>query len=87
MNIIRIHDIAEHEGEEVTLRGWVHKRTGKGKLAFLLIRDGSGFTQCVAFKGDLDEEVFETISHIPQESSVIITGTIRKDDRAPGFPG
>ncbi|MBT3714791.1 MAG: asparagine--tRNA ligase, partial [Anaerolineae bacterium] len=87
MNIIRIHDIAEHEGEEVTLRGWVHKRTGKGKLAFLLIRDGSGFAQCVAFKGDLDEETFETISHIPQESSVIITGTIRKDHRAPGLPG
>ena len=52
MKIIRINDIADYEGEEVTIRGWVYKRTGKGKLAFLLVRDGSGFAQCVAFKGD-----------------------------------
>ncbi len=87
MALISVNDIAQHDGEEVTIQGWVYKRTGKGKLAFLLVRDGSGFAQCVAFKGDLDEEVFETISHIPQESSVVITGTVRKDDRAPGLPG
>ena len=87
MKIIRINDIADYEGEEVTIRGWVYKRTGKGKLAFLLVRDGSGFAQCVAFKGDLDEELFRTISHIPQESSVVITGTVRADKRAPGLPG
>ena len=87
MKIIRINDIADYEGEEVTIRGWVYKRTGKGKLAFLLVRDGSGFAQCVAFKGDLDEELFDTISHIPQESSVVITGTVRADKRAPGLPG
>ena len=87
MALISVKDIAQHDGEEVTVQGWVYKRTGKGKLAFLLVRDGSGFVQCVAFKGDLDEELFETISRIPQESSVIITGTVRKDGRAPGLPG
>ena len=87
MALISVKDIAQHDGEEVTIQGWVYKRTGKGKLAFLLVRDGSGFVQCVAFKGDLDEELFDTISRIPQESSVIITGKVRKDDRAPGLPG
>ena len=87
MALISVKDIAQHDGEEVTIQGWVYKRTGKGKLAFLLVRDGSGFVQCVAFKGDLDEELFDTISRIPQESSVVITGKVRKDDRAPGLPG
>ena len=87
MAIIRVNDIAAHDGEEVSIQGWVYKRTGKGKLAFLLVRDGSGFVQCVAFNGDLSEELFETISHIPQESSVVITGRVRADKRAPGLPG
>ena len=87
MDIIRIQDIAAHDGKEITLQGWVYNRTAKGKLAFLLVRDGSGFAQCVAFKGDLDEATFEQIAHIPQESSVVITGTVRKDERAPGLPG
>lgn len=87
MALISVNNIAQHEGEEVTIQGWVYKRTGKGKLAFLLVRDGSGFIQCVAFKGDLDEETFDTISRIPQESSVVITGKVRKDERAPGLPG
>ncbi len=87
MALISVKDIAQHDGEEVTIQGWVYKRTGKGKLAFLLVRDGSGFVQCVAFKGDLDEELFDTISRIPQESSVVITGKVRKDERAPGLPG
>ena len=87
MTITSIKDLHAREGEEVTIQGWVYKRTGKGKLSFLLVRDGSGFAQCVAFKGDLDEEVFEEIKRIPQESSVVITGTVRKDERAPGLPG
>ncbi len=53
----------------------------------MLIRDGSGFVQCVAFKGDLDPEVFDKVMRLPQESSVIITGAVREDKRAPGIPG
>jgi asparaginyl-tRNA synthetase len=79
--------IAEHVGEEVVLRGWVYNRTHKGKLVFLLIRDGYGYVQCVAFEGDLDAELFDTLAHIPQESSVYVTGVVRADDRAPGIPG
>lgn len=87
MQTIRVDQISEHVGEDVTIRGWVYNRTHKGKLVFLLIRDGSGFVQCVAFKGDLEEDAFDAISHLNQESSVIIEGKIRADQRAPGIPG
>jgi asparaginyl-tRNA synthetase len=84
---ISVSKISNHNEKEVTIKGWVYNRTHKGKLVFLLVRDGSGFVQCVAFKGDLDEEVFDQLTRIPQESSVIITGSVREDKRAPGLPG
>jgi asparaginyl-tRNA synthetase len=84
---ILIENIAGYEGQEVTLRGWLYNKTGKGKLLFLKLRDGSGILQCVAFQSDLSEEVFDIAKRIPQESSLIITGIARKDERAPGFPG
>ncbi|MEW5941778.1 MAG: asparagine--tRNA ligase [Chloroflexota bacterium] len=86
-SIIRVSDIAKYEGQEVTVQGWVYNRTDKGKLVFLLVRDGSGFVQCVAFKGDLEEDVFDQVMRLPQESSVVITGPVRADKRAPGIPG
>ncbi|MFZ5904238.1 MAG: asparagine--tRNA ligase [Chloroflexota bacterium] len=87
MPIIRVDQISQYEGQEVTVQGWVYNRTDKGKLVFLLVRDGTGFVQCVAFKGDLDEAVFDQVMRLPQESSVIITGPVRADKRAPGIPG
>jgi asparaginyl-tRNA synthetase len=84
---MRVVDIASYEGQEVTIQGWVYNRTDKGKLVFLLVRDGSGFVQCVAFKNDLDPELFAQLGRIPQESSVIINGIVRTDQRAPGIPG
>ncbi len=86
-NLIRVEQIAEYEGQEVTIRGWVYNRTDKGKLCFLLVRDGYGYAQCVAFKGDLPAEIFDRIMRIPQESGVIVHGVVRKDPRAPGIPG
>jgi asparaginyl-tRNA synthetase len=85
--IVRISELAQYEGQDVTLQGWVYNRTDKGKLVFLLVRDGYGFAQCVAFKGDLPAEVFDQIAHLAQESSVVITGPVRADRRAPGIPG
>jgi len=85
--VIRVAKIASFVGQEVAIRGWVYNRTDKGKLVFLLIRDGSGFVQCVAFKNDLEPAVFDQLIRIPQESSVIISGTVRADQRAPGIPG
>jgi asparaginyl-tRNA synthetase len=83
----QIADIARYDGQEITLRGWIYDKTGKGKLQFIKLRDGTGIVQCVAFKGNLDEETFELAKRLPQESAVTITGTVRADQRAPGFPG
>ena len=85
--IVHVDRIADYTGQLVTVRGWIYNRTDKGKLVFLLVRDGYGFIQCVAFKNDLDADIFEQIMRIPQESSVSVTGTVRPDHRAPGVPG
>ena len=87
MTVIRVDEISKYDGQEATVQGWVYNRTDKGKLVFLLVRDGTGFIQCVAFKGDLDEAVFDQLVRLPQESSVVITGPVRADKRAPGIPG
>jgi len=87
MTIIRVEEIDKYSGQEVTVQGWVYSRTDKGKLVFLLVRDGSGFIQCVAFKDDLPETIFNQLTRLPQESSVIVTGIVREDKRAPGIPG
>lgn len=84
---VGVSKISNYIGQDVVLKGWVYNRTDKGKLVFLLVRDGSGFIQCVAFKGDLSPELFDAVSKLPQESSVIITGSVREDKRAPGIPG
>ncbi len=87
MTIIQISNIANYVGQEVTLRGWLYNRTDKGKLQFLLVRDGTGIVQCVAFQKELDAETFALVMALTQESSLEVTGTVRADDRAPGYPG
>jgi asparaginyl-tRNA synthetase len=87
LSVIRIEDIAQHEGEEVTLQGWVYNRTDKGRLLFIWIRDGTGYAQCVFFQKNVAPEVFEAAQGLTYESSVRVTGTVRQDDRAPGMPG
>ena len=84
---VYVEQIAHHVGEEVTIKGWLYAKTGKGKLQFLQVRDGTGIIQCVVFKKDVTQEVFEAAQRATQESSVIITGTVRADERAPGVPG
>jgi asparaginyl-tRNA synthetase len=86
-NYIQISDIARYDGQDVTLRGWLYNRTDKGRLQFLLVRDGTGIVQCVGFKKELPEDTFNLVQNLTQESSVIITGTVRSDERAPGYPG
>ncbi len=79
-----IEDLEKYVGKEVVLRGWVYHLTGKGKLQFILLRDGTGICQCVVFKGNVSEEIFETAKSLTQESSLQITGTVRQESRAPG---
>ncbi|MGB8929809.1 MAG: asparagine--tRNA ligase [Anaeromyxobacteraceae bacterium] len=83
---VYVADIARHEGKAVTLHGWLHARSSKGKLHFLQLRDGTGTIQCVVFKGNVAPELFLEADHLPQETSLRVTGTVKKDDRSPiGF--
>lgn len=82
-----IKDVASYIGETVTIKGWLYAKTGKGKLQFVQVRDGTGIIQCVVFKKAVTPEVFETARQLTQESSVMVTGTLRADERAPGMPG
>ena len=84
MSNVYIEEIAAHVGEEVTIRGWLYNKTDKGKLRFLLVRDGTGTIQGVVFQKNVSAEVFEAADRLTQESSVLLTGTVTADDRAPG---
>ena len=81
---IRIADASRHVGETVEIPGWLYNLRKSGKIVFPLLRDGTGLMQCVAVKSALPEPVFETIKELTQESSVMFTGKIRADARAPG---
>ncbi|MCC6765551.1 MAG: asparagine--tRNA ligase [Deltaproteobacteria bacterium] len=81
-----VEDVHRHVDGEVTLRGWLYGRRSSGKLHFLQVRDGSGTIQCVVFVKDVPTDVFERAGHVPQESSLEVTGTVRADARSPlGF--
>jgi asparaginyl-tRNA synthetase len=80
---VYIEDIAKHEGEEITIKGWLHNRRSSGKIHFLIVRDGTGFIQGVMSKAAVGDELFKTADHLSQETSVIVTGTARADPRAP----
>jgi asparaginyl-tRNA synthetase len=83
MTVTTIEDIHKYPDQTVTLRGWLYNKRESGKLVFLILRDGTGFIQCVAFKKDLPEEVWDAAKSVTQESSLIITGSVRKEERAP----
>ncbi len=80
---VYIREIARHEGQEVTIKGWLYNKTDKGRLQFLLLRDGTGMIQSVAFKKEISPEGFAAALQATQESSVIATGVVRADSRAP----
>ena len=79
-----IEDIARHEGQTVTLRGWLHNRRSSGRIHFLTVRDGTGFVQAVMSKAAVGDDTFVKADHLGQESSIVVTGTVRADKRAPG---
>jgi len=85
--VIRIEEIAQHVGQEVTIRGWLYAKTDKGRLQFLQVRDGTGIVQAVAFRREVTPQVFERAQAVTRESSMVLTGTVRADSRAPGYPG
>jgi asparaginyl-tRNA synthetase len=82
MPIVDVERIAEHEGATVTLRGWLAGRRSSGKLHFLQVRDGTGTIQCVMAKAEVPADVFALADHLPQESSLEVTGVVRADKRS-----
>ena len=81
---IYIDEAKDHVGEEVELRGWLYNKRSSGKIHFIILRDGSGFMQCVVVKSAVSDEVFELYDELTLESSMIVRGKVREDARAPG---
>ena len=79
-----VADAGKHDGETVEIAGWLYNLRKSGKIAFPLLRDGTGIMQCVAVKANLPEETFETIKNLTQESSIVIRGKVRAEARAAG---
>ena len=82
--VTTIAEIGRHEGQTVTIRGWLYNLRESGKLLFPIFRDGSGQIQGVVPKSAVPPEVFDAIRGLTQESSVIVEGKVRADKRAPG---
>jgi len=82
--IATISRIGEHEGQSVTVRGWLYNLRESGKLLFPIFRDGTGLIQGVVAKNAVSPEVFDAVKTLTQESSVIVEGKVRADKRAPG---
>jgi asparaginyl-tRNA synthetase len=83
-DFVYVEELGSHVGERVSLCGWLYHKRSSGKLKFLVLRDGTGLLQCVAFARDVSPELFERCDRLPLESSIRVTGTVRRDERAPG---
>ena len=84
MAVVYIEDIARYVGQEVRVRGWLRTHRSSGKVQFLTVRDGTGDLQAVVSKGVVGEEQFAQSGSLTQESSLILTGTVKADKRAQG---
>jgi asparaginyl-tRNA synthetase len=81
---VRIEELGAYVDREVQLRSWLYHSRSKGKIVFLLVRDGSGICQCVVVRGEVPDETFEAADRLGQESSLIVEGIVHADPRAPG---
>lgn len=79
-----VEDLAKYVGQEVTLQGWLYNKRSSGKIKFPILRDGTGIVQGVVVKGQVRDDVFQRVDELTQESSFIMKGRVRKEDRAPG---
>jgi asparaginyl-tRNA synthetase len=82
--VTTIREVGQHEGQTVTIHGWLYNLRESGKLLFPIFRDGSGIIQGVVAKNAVSTELFDSIKNLTQESSVVVTGKVRSDKRAPG---
>ena len=79
-----INELKNHVGEEVTLKGWLYNKRSSGKVKFLIMRDGTGMAQCIVFKGNVTEEIFNSADQLTQESSFEVTGKVKEEQRSVG---
>ncbi len=79
-----IEALPQHVGETVSVRGWVATTRSSGKIAFAVVRDGTGYLQAVISKKDVVPEVWDAFGKLTQETSLEVTGSVRADARAPG---
>ncbi|HEX6083550.1 MAG TPA: asparagine--tRNA ligase [Thermoanaerobaculia bacterium] len=82
--MVRIRELPRHVGETVTINGWLYNKRTSGKLQFPIVRDGSGFLQCVVSKKEVAEESWNDSDRATQESTVTVTGKVVAESRAPG---
>ncbi len=84
MKWIYIEDIASYDNQDVEIRGWLHRKRSSGKIRFLIIRDGTGIIQGTVFDPQKNSSLFEAFDRLTQESSLIVRGQVRREERAPG---
>jgi asparaginyl-tRNA synthetase len=84
MTAVDIRGLREHVGEAVTVRGWVTTTRSSGKIAFVVVRDGSGYVQGVLSKKEVPESTWSAFGSLTQEASVAMTGQVREEPRSPG---
>ncbi|MFA9556187.1 asparagine--tRNA ligase [Evansella sp. AB-rgal1] len=78
-----ISNVGNYVGESVTIGAWLANKRSSGKIAFLQLRDGTGFIQGVVVKAEVEEDVFKIAKELTQESSIYVTGVVREDERSP----
>lgn len=83
MEHVYLKNIGDYVGQEVEIKGWLYNKRSSGKIQFLIIRDGTDMIQGVLVKSEVPEEVFEAAKELTQESSLIVRGVVRADERAP----
>jgi asparaginyl-tRNA synthetase len=84
MAAVQISELRAHVGQTVTLRGWVVTPRSSGKIAFVVMRDGSGYVQCVLSKKEVSEAAWNAFGTLTQETSIALTGVVREEPRSPG---
>jgi asparaginyl-tRNA synthetase len=82
--VSEIQELGRHEGASVVVRGWVQTTRAHGKVAFVVVRDGTGIVQCVVARNEVPEAAWQLVQELTLESSVHVTGVVRADPRAPG---
>lgn len=84
MSTVLIKNLGQYTGQKVTVQGWLHNLRSSGKVAFLIMRDGSGLLQCVVAKSEIGEELFAAARKLTQETSLKVTGVVQEEPRAKG---